>query len=154
MEQWSGMERQTKKNACVSESWCILFRCVMFNYGKEEWNLKKMREKKKIKKRKKVKKKLMDDDDETKMNTSNNKKMLKMGVNKRRSKNHDVGRREKKCKKMMRIVFLWQNYWNILLKKFFNLNFLLSSLICFLTHMLIINTITHDAYTFNSKNNI
>jgi hypothetical protein len=46
-----------------------------------------------------VKKKMMDDDDETKMNTSNNMKMLKMGVNRRRGKNHDVGRRKKNAKK-------------------------------------------------------
>jgi hypothetical protein len=45
-------------------------------------------------------------------------------------------------------------YWNILLKNFFNLNFLLWCVICFLTDMLIINIITHDAYTFNSKSNI
>jgi hypothetical protein len=66
---------------------------------KREWNLKKMKEKMKMKKRKKVKKKMMDDDDETKMNTSNNMKMLKMGVNRRRGKNHDVGRRKKNAKK-------------------------------------------------------
>ncbi len=41
---------------------------------------------------------MMDHDDETKMNASNN-KMLKMGVNKRRGKNHDVGKRKKNCKK-------------------------------------------------------
>jgi hypothetical protein len=49
-----------------------------------------------VKKRKKVKKKMMDHEDETKMNASNN-KMLKMGVNKRRGKNHDV--KEKKIAK-------------------------------------------------------
>ncbi len=34
-----------------------------------------------------------DDVDETKMNINNNKKMLKMGVNTRRGKNHDVSKR-------------------------------------------------------------
>ncbi len=43
-----------------------------------------------------MKKKMMDHEDETKMNASNN-KMLKMGVNKRRGKNHDV--KEKKIAK-------------------------------------------------------
>ncbi len=58
-----------------------------------------------MKKKKKVKKKMMDDDDETKMNTSNNMKMLKMGVNRRRGKNHDVGRRKEITKNWWGLCF-------------------------------------------------